>query len=74
MLLSENDLKKEIKTLKSTIGKLHAEACSHRMKKDLDSMRQVHMLIERRHAEIKECEYLMEWVEIKHSDLVALLE
>jgi hypothetical protein len=60
----ENKLQETRKSLRIKIGKLHAEACSHRLNKDVASMREAHRLIERCEAEIKECEYLLEWVHV----------
>jgi len=58
-VLNKNDLLNTKKSLKITIGKLHAIACAHRIEKDYESMRDIHQVIERYTAEIKECEYLI---------------
>jgi hypothetical protein len=63
-------LRGNIKTLRKKIGKLHAEACSHRLNKDPESMRGTHMQIERRQAEVRECEYLLGWVHVDAKDLL----
>jgi hypothetical protein len=60
--LNKEDLLKTKKSLKITIGKLHAIACAHRIKKDCESMRDIHRVIERYTAEIRECEYLIELI------------
>ena len=56
----ESDLKKEIKCLRMRIGRLHADACSYRIKKDFESTRMAHRQIEIHEAEINECQYLIE--------------
>jgi hypothetical protein len=55
-------LQGEIKEKRATIGKLHAEACSHRLNKDPESVRKVHFKIDWCEREIKEIEYLIKWV------------
>ncbi len=60
----ENGLIKKIKHLRGEIGKLHADACSHRIKKDLKSMKNAHRQIDIHEAEIKECQYLIGWIKV----------
>jgi hypothetical protein len=68
--MDETILRENIKALWKRIGKLHAEACSHRLNKDPESMRGAHRQIERRQAEVKENEYLLGWVHVDAKDLL----
>ena len=52
-------LQTEIKEKRIMIGKLHAEACSHRLNKDPKSMQKTHLKIDCCQREIKECEYIL---------------
>ena len=54
----------KIKEKRAIIGKLHAEACSHRVNKDPESMRLAHRQIERRQAEVNECKYILRWADV----------
>ncbi len=56
------------KEKRAIIGKLHAEACSHRLNKDPESMRKAHFKIGCCEREIKELEYLIRWAE-QHPEL-----
>ena len=66
--MDKRDLLAKIKVLQVSIGKLHAEACSHRLNKDPESMRLAHRQIERRQAEVNECKYILRWADVKGCD------
>jgi hypothetical protein len=61
--MDKKSLLEEIKEKRGMTGKLHAEAWSHRLNKDPESMRKTHSKIDWCQREIKELEYLIRWVE-----------
>ena len=62
---NERNIRARMTELTRSIGKMHAEACSHRLNKNMSCMHDVHKEIAKTEIEIKECAYLLEWVHVE---------